>query len=227
MATPLGAFQLFKPSKEAALNNFFSFLIISFLPAFFILVGDTINLRDFLASGENGLQQFLLMDPRPESMPYYVVGIIFSVLLVPARYYLQLQAAKGKTVAFVNAISNSQKHFWRILGFSLIFALLVVVGLIALIIPGLIVIRRYFLAPYFIVDQGLGIKDAMAASAQVSKLHVKAIWSIIGVMVLLSVFNIIPIWGGMISLILVTLYSCAPALRYLELSKHARTLSKK
>lgn len=222
MAKPVGAFQLFGPSKEAVLNNFMSFLFIIFLPGFLILIGDAMNVSDYLASSENSLmQQFDLENTNPESRPYYVFGGIFTMLLIPARYYLQLQAAKGKEIDVAQAIRNSAKYFWRVIGFSFLFGLLVFLGLLALILPGLIVIRRYFLTPYFLIDQNLGIKDAMAASAQVSKLHSRAIWGVIGVTILLSIFNIIPVWGGLITLILTTLYSCAPALRYLELSKHA------
>ncbi len=226
MAKPIGAFQLFIPSKEAVLNNFLSFLTIVFIPSFLILIAETMNIANFLASNLTLIEQLSLKNSLPGSRPYYILGALFSVLLLPSRYYLQLQVAKGKIVGLIEAVSDSLKYFWRIIGFNFLFALFIFLGLIAFIVPGLIVLRRYFLTPYFLIDQNLSVKEAMSASAQASILHSKAIWGVIGVSVLFSVFNIVPVWGGLAVLILTTLYSCAPALRYLELSKHAIKIKK-
>lgn len=216
MSKRLGAFQLFKPSKEAVLNNFASFLIIIFLPAFLILIGDAMNLRNTLATSEIGIWGSS-SEPSPASMPYYIVGGILSLVLLPAGFYLELMAAKAKTISASEAVKSSKKYFLRVIGLTLITGLIILAGLVALIIPGIIFIRRYFLAPYFLVDKDMGIQEAMSASAAATKGRPGAIWGVIGLMVLLSLFNIIPVLGGLISLILLTLYTCAPAMRYLEL----------
>lgn len=220
MSKVLGAFELFKPSKEVVLNNFSSFLIIIFLPSFLILVGDAMNLRDFLASPNGGMGG-PATGLRPESIPYYAVGVIALFLLLPAGFYIELQAAKRKTINTVNAIKASWKYFGRVIGLSLLVGLIVVIGLIAFIIPGLIFIRRYFLAPYFLIDKDMGIQQSMSTSAKATKGRPKAIWGVIGVAVLFSFLGVIPIFGGLVSLILLTLYTCAPAMRYLELQHRA------
>ena len=102
---------------------------------------------------------------------------------------------------------------------SVLIALMTIGGLILLIVPGLIVIRRYFLAPYVMVDQDTGILESMRRSAAMSKPHSGYIWSIIGVSVLLSLPGIIPFVGWAVSFVLAVLYSTAPALRYQELKK--------
>lgn len=247
MAKPAGAFQLFKPSMEAVLNNFASFLVIIFLPAFLLLIGEVMNVGDTLSSAEGSLWAITLDNVRPESVPFYVGGVLLSVLLLPAGYYLELQAARGKKLSAAEALSGSARYLWKIIGFGLLIALgallgiMVVIGLFtlllailgqpshllglpivaALVILAVIIIQRYFLVPYFLVDQGTTIRKAMTDSATAARGHALAIWGVIGVCVGLSFFGIIPVFGGLVSLTLLTLYTCAPALRYLELSSHA------
>lgn len=237
MSKPISAFKLFKPSMNAVLSNFVSFLVIVFLPAFLLLIGDTMNARDFLASpGFNPMNT--PENVKPESVPFYIIGGLLSLLLLPAGYYLELQAAKGKEVGGGEAISASAKHFWRIVGFVLIVGLAFLAGIFFLILPGLLMrspvfgavgiivffiasvmaIQRFFLVPYFIIDRNVTMLKAMSESAAASKGRAFAIWGVVFVAILLGVFNVIPKFGGLISLILITLYTCAPALRYLELS---------
>jgi uncharacterized membrane protein len=110
---------------------------------------------------------------------------------------------------------------WRLLGLYVVMGLIILVGLILFIIPGLILIRRYFLAPYVMIDKKVSIREALDHSAALSKLNAGSIWGIIGVMILIGMVNIIPIIGGLASFVLGSLYSVAPALRYQELKKLA------
>jgi uncharacterized membrane protein len=91
--------------------------------------------------------------------------------------------------------------------------------LILLVIPGLIMIRRYFLAPYVMLDKKVGIREAMDQSAELSKINTGSVWGIIGVSFLIALVNVIPIIGGLASFSLGALYSVAPAMRYLQLKK--------
>ncbi|HET9174512.1 MAG TPA: YciC family protein, partial [Candidatus Saccharimonadales bacterium] len=109
------------------------------------------------------------------------------------------------------------RYFLRLIGLYALIAILVVLGFLLLIVPGLIFIRRYFLAPYFLVDQDMSIHESMRESAAVSKDHAKSIWGIIGVYVIIALPTVIPLFGSILSAILQTFYSCAAALRYDEL----------
>ena len=80
-------------------------------------------------------------------------------------------------------------------------------------------LRRYFLAPYVMLDTNCGIKEAMDKSATMSKPYSRAIWGVIGVMLLIGFINVIPYIGWMVAFVLGMLYSVAPALRYQELKK--------
>jgi len=82
-------------------------------------------------------------------------------------------------------------------------------------------IRRYYLAPYAMIDRNCGIKEAMERSAAMSKPYSGSIWGIIGVMILISLVGIVPLIGWLASLILGMLYVVAPALRYQQLKRLA------
>ncbi|MES2971787.1 MAG: YciC family protein [Patescibacteria group bacterium] len=208
------AWSLFTTSKDAVLNNPLPFLTLVFLPSFLIVVGDAMN-------GGKSLSFPMTAKTAPESEAsqlVYLIGGLLSLLFIAAGFCLELKAAKGKTISASEALTSSMRYFWRLLGLLIVMTVVIVLGLLALIVPGIIFIQRYFLAPYFLIDKDLGIRESMTASAAASKGKAGAIWSIIGVMVLFSLFSFIPIFGGLITLVLVTLFTCAPAYRYFELT---------
>lgn len=216
MSKLTGAFGLFNPSKEAVMRSSTAFLFIVFLPTFITLIGQILTQKTNVNVSGNDIQSF---SRAIETHPLYSVGSLLTLILMPAGFYIELIAAKGKEVHLTKGLQDSMKYFWRLIGLIFLVAIIVIAGLILFIVPGIIFIRRYFLSPYFLIDRNLGIKEAMRASANATKGKPGAVWDIIGVIILLSLFNIIPIWGGLISIILLTLYTCAPAIRYLELTK--------
>jgi uncharacterized membrane protein len=108
---------------------------------------------------------------------------------------------------------------WQMFGLYLLIGLYVFVGLILFIVPGLIMLRRYFLAPYVLLDTRCSIKEAMERSAAMTKPYSKYIWGVIGVMFLIGLANVIPGIGWLIAFIFGMFYSVAPALRYQELKE--------
>lgn len=208
------AFELFKPSKDAVLQNLWPFLVFVFLPAFLSVIGDA-------ASGNMRIDYSKLSSVlwRQGTVTiWHFLGGLLSILFLPAYYYLELQAAKGRNMGVGETFRESMRYFWPMFGLVLAMGGIILLGLIAFIVPGIIFIQRYFLAPYFLLDKNMGIKEALAASAQASKGRTRAIWGVIGVAVLLNLFNVVPIFGGLIAALLLMLYACAPAYRYLELS---------
>ena len=79
-------------------------------------------------------------------------------------------------------------------------------------------LRRYYLAPYFLVDHDLDVFEAMRQSAAGSKKFSGPIWGLIGVDLLMGILGIVPVVKIFVS-IPQALYSFAPAKRYDELQK--------
>ncbi|HET9850652.1 MAG TPA: hypothetical protein VFP35_03460 [Candidatus Saccharimonadales bacterium] len=144
-----------------------------------------------------------------------VISVVTQILLQQA----QLDSAEGKSPHFGRLWQTAEELGWRMVGLYILITLYVLVGLILLIIPGLIMLRRYYLAPYVLLDKKCGIKEAMEESARISKPYSGYIWGVIGVMFLISLLNVIPLIGGLAAFIVGSLYTVAPALRYQELKK--------
>lgn len=182
----------------------------------------------------------------PSHMWYTVVGFSLLWLMIVLiagtiaqimAQRAQLAAAEGHAVITFGRLWGTVKEFgWRMFGLYLLICLYIaaplliwlglflLLGKIAMIfVPillfSLIMLRRYFLAPYLLLDKKIGITEAMDTSAEMTKPYSASIWSIIAVMALIGLVNILPAVGWLLAFILGSLYSVAPALRYLELKK--------
>jgi len=152
-----------------------------------------------------------------------LAGSLVTLLLVPAIPFVQLQSAKGKEVSLGEAIRAGFSKFWRFYGLAFCTALFVLGGLLLFIVPGLFMIKRYMLAPYYLYDRDLKVREAMQASAEDSRKVPGALWGLLGVQLGISLLGAVPILA-LVSALLSVLYYCAPAIRYFEikdgLSKH-------
>lgn len=131
----------------------------------------------------------------------------------------QLDAVERRPLTFDSLWDTVKRLGWRLVGLYIVMGLVIGVGFLLLIVPGLIMLRRYFLAPYVMLDKNTGIREAMDKSAELTKLNTGAIWGVLGVMLLFGLVNIIPIIGGLASFVLGGLYSLAPAMRYHQLKR--------
>ena len=143
--------------------------------------------------------------------------LIYSGLVGPALVYTQLKSGRMEKIAYEDAFACSKKFWARYIGLSIVVSIVIFVGLLLLIVPGIIFIRRYFLSQYALIDQDLSIGESMHASNKLSKGRSGSVFGIIGVDILISLANIIPVIGGIITFALQIAYFCAPAIRYEQL----------
>jgi hypothetical protein len=108
-----------------------------------------------------------------------------AIVTAPMFTYFVLRARQDKEEpSFSETFFRGLMLFWRYVGISLLTALLVIGGLVLFIMPGLILLRRYFLAPYYLIDENLGIGEAMRKSSRQTKPYAWVIWTTIGAMML-------------------------------------------
>lgn len=211
------AFSLFSKSKDAVLRNKESFLVIVILPWLLQYIGGVITSGTFMSTPFGAPSAPDTTSGNPAGGILSLASFVLAVLFFPAYSKLAVEAAKGNVTKPQEIITSSFKYFWRLVGLGILVGFLFVVGLLLFIVPGLIVIRRYFLAAYYLVDQDLSISESMKKSAAATKSHAMAVWGVLGVSFLIALTSIAPLLGAVISTILSTLYACAPAFRYLEL----------
>jgi uncharacterized membrane protein len=222
-AQPISAFTLFTKSKELVLANLTTYGILFILP-FLTTMASALHSgkgRFKLTPGLNGFN-FSAAQLGYGSIVAIVVAAVYTIVTV-MTYVMNLETTAGKKPILDDLWPATRKFFWRILGLTIVTAVVIMLGFIALIVPGLIFIRRYTLAPYVLIDKDLSIGDAMKESARISKPFAGSIWGLIGVMMLISLTGIVPLVGWAISFALTALYTVAPALRYNEIKKLAPT----
>lgn len=228
------AFDLFPVSKDLILKNIWIFGPLYAVPFIFWIHSwiwqPLPTQHTHWWQGAGNYSAGMAGGPFPSYFTFMVVGfsllwfILIAALGTIAQIMsqdAQLKASEDKHLDFNNLWQTVREIGWRMLGLYIVTGLIIVGGFILLIIPGLIFIRRYFLAPYVMLDKKVGIREALDRSAAMSKLNSGSIWGIIGVMFLISLINIIPIIGGLASFVFGSLYSAAPALRYQQLKKLA------
>jgi len=159
------------PKSFALLQQYFEpVVIISVLPLL------TIDLGSLLLKGGVGLGFLVSM-----------VGLVWTLLTIAAQANLQVSAARGKRISVSECYNQSWRYYWRLLGFGLLFTIMLMIGFILLIVPFFILLRRYFLSPYYIVDQNLSITEAMKRSAAQTKPTAGYVWGTLGVFVVLAI----------------------------------------
>lgn len=241
------AFSLFGKSYDIVMRNRTNFAILMILP-FLASLSSTANRRTRSGETQlwEDFNFFNTTAPAYNVIGVVSIGliafllIVFVVLLVQAMLYaLQLEGAQGKTPTLKHLFDKGKKYLLRLLGLSLMIMLYIIgftlvgaipivllknalgfaVGIIWFIGAAIFIIQRYFLSPYVMIDKDLPVLETMETSAKMAKNHAGAIWSVIGVTILLGFSGIIPILGPIVSFVLGALYSVAPALRYEELKK--------
>jgi hypothetical protein len=216
------AWKLFKPSLQLLRRNFEAVAVIAVLPALLIILGGSLSEDDAIVSGRLLLGTLIM----------FAAGALLF-LNVSVAYYFQLRVIGGGRPGIVECYRNGLRYLPRVFGLMILTGLLVTGGMLLLIVPGLILFRRYILAPFFLVDEDLGIREAMQRSAAATKPARRHVWDVIGLLIAVGVVastltQSIPSPYGEIASILVGIpYIFGPALRYREiaLQKSALTTS--
>lgn len=199
------AFSLLRPSANALMLNIWTFLGLLFIAIIFSVISN-------ISGGQ--------LD-SPVMLFFYLVSLAASFIIAPAYTIAELRSADDKKIDLVDTVKQGLPYAIRMFLLQILTALVVLVGLLLLIVPGIIAIQRLLLAQYYLVDKDLGIIDAMKASAADAKKYPGAVWGLIGVllvyMLLLFTILFIPV-----SIVLLVAYLCAPAIRYYQIQDAAK-----
>jgi len=130
-----------------------------------------------------------------------------------------LEGANGKSIDFYPAFRKGLTFFWCYLGVTILSAILIIGGLILLIIPGIYMLRRYYLAQYYLIDRNLGVLETMRVSKEESMKFTGPILQVFCVQLLFAAIIVIPPLGTVAGIILSIMFYNAPAIRY-EQIKH-------
>ncbi len=205
------SWQLVPPSVRLLQQHVWPVAYLSFLPALLLTVG--------FAMIFDG-QSFTAGSRFSNGVIIILVAGVWSLLTRPGFLYLQTQAIKGHSPSTSEAFRAGLGLFLPFLVCNGISFMLIALGLLFFIVPGLVILGLILLAPYYVIDKGLGPVAAIKQCWRDSMPAARWIWGVIGVtfafMMLATLFAPIPVIGRILSLAVSYLYIFAPALRYLE-----------
>ena len=225
------AFDLFGKSYAVVRRNLNVYALVYAIPAAMMIAGTIQLIDNSQRDGWNWGNTFsssvwgpnVGSDSSVETASTILAIVLFfgAIISYFLAIILNLRAAQGKTVTFSTVWSELWRNglWFKLIGLALMTILILIVGFILLIIPGVILLWRLYLAPYILVDKQTTSMDALSISWNMTKGYAWPIYSIILFSVVLSLPSITPIVGGLISFVLGVAYAAAPALRYQEIKK--------
>ena len=95
---------------------------------------------------------------------FEIISVLVSMILYYGVYHMGLMITAGQPADIGKAFQNDRWGEW--FAFALVYGLMVGIGLALCVIPGLFVITFFGLAPYFFIDRGMSIADALTASRE-------------------------------------------------------------
>ena len=146
----------------------------------------------------------------------YVVLVLFR--FTAASYHLQLVSREGRELTAMQALDeSSKKNFNTFILTALATEILILLGLIAFIVPGLYLIGRLVFAPYVALNEGLGVVASLKRSWKLSDGHWFEVFGVIIASAVAIPSGLLAFAGG----------QAGVAGRYIELSHLEKTGGKK
>ena len=162
-----------------------------------------------------------------------VIAVVWLFFSFAAYLYFQLRSIGGIAPRIIECYRIGNRYILRLIGLYIFIVLAVGIGLLLLVVPGLIAIRRYCLAPYFLMDEGLGIRQAMQHSAAATKPKPvrRHVWSTLLLVVVVLATGLLATkyaspYGIVVTVLASIVYPLLMALRYQEVSSDIRNGAK-
>jgi uncharacterized membrane protein len=93
-----------------------------------------------------------------------IIGLIVGAAVSIGIYKAALMITAGVTPTVSTAFTYDRWGEWIV--FSIVYGLMVGIGLAFCVIPGLFVLAFFGMAPYFFIDRGMSLGDALTASRE-------------------------------------------------------------
>ena len=228
-ATP--SWQLVGPSYHLALKNYEAIAFLFFIPALFQILGGYYLGSLLNINSKNHTIHLSTLTPREElGLALLIVWLVLSIINFAPSIFLRIHAADAKAPSVTTCYREGFKVFWKVLFSELIFLVIVGLGFIALILPGLLLFRRYVFAPYYAAQNPqLSFKEIFKLSSLQSSKFIYDIYGAYLVVLIISLLASAALGGYLIGSVAVALITYSvlfvPALRYLEIVKYYKTHS--
>ncbi len=137
-----------------------------FVPLLLIL-----TVISYLPSGFRDLVTKQIGDPTTMGIVVFVTGVAFWVLqqlINIGTTKISLEFADGKK-SQLSDLFNGTSYLLNYIGASILFGIIVLIGFILLIVPGIIFAIKLQFYPYLIIDKNMGPIEALKGSWEMTK----------------------------------------------------------
>lgn len=126
---------------------------------FGVLLGITLVLI-LLGSGSGAIQKY-------QTGQFSLLGMAYQALILGpisyGAYFAYLKAARGEKPEFADLFAGFG-NYWNVVVASFVVQLIIVIGFLFLIVPGVIFVCKFLFVPYLVVDRRMRAFDAMNES---------------------------------------------------------------
>jgi len=133
-----------------------------------------------------------------------ILSVVVSVIIGMGLIYVALKLY-DENMAGYRDILEPAPLFWRYLGSSIVYVVIVILGLILLIVPGIIWAIKYNFYKYAVIDEKLGVMDSIRRSGEITKGEKWHLFLFGIVLVLLNVLGALAFIVGLIVTIPITM----------------------
>lgn len=184
-------------------------------PWFFIGATALVVVIGFLAGVATGLFELALTgDPENPSGAGSIIEWLISTLINMGLTAFFLRAHDD--VAGVSLESLWHPHpFWKYFAATLLVVLVVALGMLLLIVPGIIFLLMFLFTTFIVIDRNLGPIEAMKESRRITSGHR---WKLLGLILLATLINLAGLLAlvvGLLVTIPVTVLAFTYAYRFL------------
>lgn len=127
----------------------------------------------------------------------FIVSLVLSTLITVGVINVFLRAHEDVKLPTFKDLWNPAP-FWRYLGTSLLLFIILIIGFVLLIVPGVILSLMLFLAPYFVVDKGMNPVAALKESYRATKGNRWKIFLLMLSVLGITILGMIPLFLGLL-----------------------------
>ena len=129
-----------------------------------------------------------------------VVNVSVGTWIGAGQAHLFLRVARGERPEFSELFSGA-RWFWKILGASILFGLITLVGYVLCIVPGVIAALMFSKYYMLIIDRDVGVMDSLDTSRTLTTGNKLTLFLIGLVLLALAILAVIPCFLGFIVLV--------------------------
>ncbi|MBP9771778.1 MAG: hypothetical protein KBD16_02535 [Candidatus Pacebacteria bacterium] len=145
-----------------------------------------------------------------------IVGTLVQWWLFIGFTRMTLHAHAGTPVVFKTLFGESWKTLLQYAIIAVLSGILVGIGLVLLVVPGIIVYTMIALAPFFLLERGMKGIDAMKESRRVTEGHRMNLFLFVLILAALNILGALALWVGLLVTIPVSLLAFVYVFKQIE-----------